>query len=476
MKKYSNYILSASLATGLLVGSGCNLSDFGDTNVNPNATTVPITSALFTNVMSGMGGPAAFLRPGLFAQYYSETQYTDASLYSTPQFGWDGIYAGPLFDLQNIINNNVDPVAAIASANYGSNANQIALARILKVYQYMYLTDEFGDLPFSQALTGDSKPVYDSQEDVYKGMFKELAEAVAQFDGGQPIKGDIIYDGTPAPWKKFANTLRLVLALRISKADANLGKAEANAAIAGGVMESNDDNASINYPGGVFQHPWFGVYDGRKDYAISDVFAKILTDLNDPRINAYAQANNGKIEPMPYGLTRDNATKITSFSFVLADEIRKQNSSFVVLSAAHAYLARTEAALLGWTSENAANMYAKGIEMSWKQWGVFDQTRLTTYLASASGNLGTGDAALTKARLQRYIAFYPDGTQGWSEWRRTGVPALVPTPNATNASKQIPRRLVYPASEPGVNGDSYKAAVARISSGDTQDGRVWWDK
>ena len=66
--------------------------------------------------------------------------------------------------------------------------------------------------------------------------------------------------------------------------------------------------------------------------------------------------------------------------------------------------------------------------------------------------------------------------EAWSEWRRTGFPALSPAPDAVNASKRIPRRYAYPLAEPNLNAANYTAAVARLAGGDTHDGRVWWDK
>src|SRR6266481_5450356 len=100
----------------LLVTQSCNkVKDFGNTNNNPNATTAPIPSALFTNVISTLGGSlwydagGASTGAGLYAQYFSETQYTEASRYAKPSYNWDGYYAGQLEDLQNIINYNTDP-------------------------------------------------------------------------------------------------------------------------------------------------------------------------------------------------------------------------------------------------------------------------------------------------------------------------------------------------------------------------------
>jgi Starch-binding associating with outer membrane len=304
-----------------------------------------------------------------------------------------------------------------------------------------------------------------------------LKEASTQFDGGVAVKGDILFAGNALKWKKFANTLRMIMALRLSKIDATTGKTQFTDALSGGVIEANDDNAAMVYPGGTFKSPWFSLYDGRKDYAISTQFATILSDTQDPRLQMAAAPNGkGQIAPMPYGLTRDVATSATyaDFSYVLNASMRTAASQTYILTAAHAFLARAEAAQLGWSNENAKNMYNKGIEMSWRQWGVFDQTKYNTFIASANIDLAT--SPLTKIQLQRYVAFFPDGNQGWAEWRRTGVPALKPSVNATNSSKQIPRRYAYGTNESTINGVNYKEATSKLTGGDTQDARVWWDK
>lgn len=479
MKKIFNKFLPILFTAVLLAGSGCEPSDFGDINVNPNATTVPVTSALLTNVLSNLGNTASQIRGGLFAQYYSETQYTEASLYATPQFGFGGIYAGDLYDLENIIINNTQATTKDVVAVNGSNANQIAVARILKSFHYMYLTDEFGDLPYSAALKGDAKPAYDTQEAIYKGMFKELKEAVAQIDGGKEVVGDVLFHGDMSKWKKFANSIRAILAMRLSKVDATLGKAEFASAIAAGVISDNADNATLEYPGGSFKNPWFNLYDGRKDYAISDVVTTTMSDLKDPRLKVYGQPNaSGVVVGFPYGLTRDDAVTFANghadYGFVLAASKRADNSPLALLTAAHVYLARAEAAQRGWTSEVAATMYNNGIKASWEQWGVYDATAYAAYIADPKVSLAADP--LVKIGLQRWLAFYPDGTQGWSEWRRTGYPVLKPTPKATNSSKQIPRRFTYPATEANLNKDNFNAAVGRLTGGDTQDARVWWDK
>ena len=78
--------------------------------------------------------------------------------------------------------------------------------------------------------------------------------------------------------------------------------------------------------------------------------------------------------------------------------------------------------------------------------------------------------------LQQWIAFYPDGIQGWSNWRRTGVPALTPALDATNSPKVIPRRYVYGTADYSLTAAGIAAAVSRLTGGDKMDSKVWWDK
>ncbi|MEY3323570.1 MAG: hypothetical protein RLZZ417_3153 [Bacteroidota bacterium] len=459
-----------------------SFTDFGNTNVDPNRTNKPVTAALITNAIAGMG--AAFITEGLYCQYFAQSQYTDGSLYSRVEGGF-GSYSGVLYDLQNVIINNTDANLKTAALVQGSNANQIAVSRILKAYYFARLTDYFGDIPYSQALTGEVKPVYDSQQTIYNGIFKELDEAVKQFDGGVAARGDILFSGNITRWKKFANSLRLILAIRLSKADAATGATQAKAALAadGGIITANADNTMLNYPGGNFNNPWYAAYLTRQDQAISEIMVKMLNERSDPRINSYATADKtGKITGIPYGLPREQAIQFTNanptWSFVLAPTFRAAATPLAILTAADVTLARAEAASMGWTTENSEQLYKDGIKLSMEYWKVFTQASYDTYTSGALVAFAAGDNAgnLEKIRMQRWFTFYPDGLQGWSEWRRTNVPALKPTPFAINSSKQIIRRYIYPATEATLNGANYGAAVSKISGGDTNDGKVWWDK
>lgn len=483
MKKYFKYIIPVVLVTV----SGCG--DFGDTNVSPNSSETPLTSALLTSAISGTGSAVSTAKPALFAQYRSETQYTESSRYQFDATEWAGEYSGSLYDLKNIIDINSDPATAEAAALNGSNANQIAFARILKAYRFSVLTDRYGDIPYFDALSGNTAPVYNTQEDIYNDLFKELDEAVGQIDElGQTVKGDILLSGNLTRWKKFANSWRLILALRISEANETLGAAQAAAAIAaeGGVITGNDENVVLSYPGGVFNSPWYSVGG---DFGVSATIADVLNNLHDQRINSYGKPYQGVLIGVPYGLQRQDAINWTAanpnWSLVLNTQFRAQNGSINLVTFADVALALAEASQRGWITlsgdiasvfgSTTAEVYNTGIEASWKQWGVFDQDAFDDYVTQSSVSLSSGDP-YEKIAVQRWLAFFPNGFQGWSEWRRTGFPSLTPPAEPLNNSKQVPVRYVYPTSEYNLNKANLQDAVGRLEEGDTDASNVWWDR
>lgn len=490
-------IIGSSLLILGAVGCG-KIKDFGDTNVDHSGVSSPNLAALMTNTEAGIAGYAASTRGGIYAQYWAETQYTDVSLYNTPQLDFEANYFGPLYDLQNIINKNSDPSTAAAYSVYGSNANQIAVSRILKAYIYWTITDNWGSIPYSAALQLQS-PSYDTQDAIYKDLLKELTAAVAQFDGGVGMKGDIIYGGNNVQWKKLANSLRMLISLRLSKVYPNAGdyaatQFSAAANDGAGFIATNADNLTIAYPGGAFIDPWYNLFDGRKDYAESKTMTDLLAGLGDSRSTVFGANATG----FPYGLPRAQAlTVVEPWPLILAPAQRTQSSSVVVVGASSVLLAYAEGIERGWvsgkTTVDAQTAYNNGVTQSFAQWGL---TIPSGYLSGAASYAsGTGVASigqngygsipasstattttkLQRIQLQRYIALYPDGTQGWAEWRRTGFPAIQPTTFATNTGKLIPRRYTYGTQEYNLNAPGVAQGVAN-NGGDTQDTHVWWDK
>jgi len=483
MKKIRYYILTSLMTAGL---TSCDLfSDFGDLNDNPAATTTPIVGALLSNAIAdsqtGIGVHAFLANPGYFCQYFSETQYSSASLYANTQSDFSLIYNRSLYDLQNIIIQD-------------KSNSMSAVAKILQQYIFWTVTDRWGDIPYSEALQGASvaRPKYDTQEEVYKGMIQALKDANALFDGSL-ITGDLVYGGDVAAWKRTANTMRMLMALQLSNKypDANgYAATEFKAALTdpAGIITTNSQNFKLNFPGGNFPSSYFSLYNGRRDVAQSAPMTSLTSSLNDGRQVAFggateeqgvAATSESSDIGTPYGVERSKAEAFTSsnpkWARVLRGDLRGAASSVYIITAAQAYLARAEAADLGWTTENLSEMYKKGIELSFEQWDV--AAPANTYFAQTTVAVGAAGAAANKKNIaiQRYLASYPDGLQGWNIWRKTGYPQLTPAPDAVSTSKQIPHRYLYAAGEYTTNKESVDAAVARVSGSYTQDSKIWWE-
>jgi len=481
-------ISSLVLVTALGLAA-CN--KFKDTNVSPNAVTTPVTSALLTNVETYLGSDAigqasasngaplfTYYTP-YFVQHFSQIQYPDNQLYPTTGVSWDVYYSGVLEDLQKII--DVNTANPNPTATGGNSVNQIQIARILKAYYFSIVTDKYGDVPYFNALKGALQVPYDKQQAIYNDLFKELKEASAAFQtGGAAVTGDIIYGGDASKWKRFANSLRLSLALRLSKVDPATGKTQFMAALSdpGGVIDDNAYNFKVTYPGGTFNYPMYNLTTASV-VAIAKPLADLMNNYSDPRVFAYGQANaSGVVKGFPYGLDRAGAqsfiTTNPDYSLAYNTNYKKQTSTAFILTAAYVDLMRADAAIEYATGENAFNFLQKSITDSWAQWGVTGD--IAAYLVKIG--VTAANTPLQKIQEQMWIALYGSEMFAWDEWRRTGVPVLTPAPAATNPSKQIPRRYPYPSTEVNLNKAAYAAAVGAMpyGGGDTEVARVWWDK
>lgn len=475
MKKIYLYTISSAL---IFLGAGCNkIKDFGDVNNNPGATVTPIPSALLSAVEAGLGGYASTgteaISGGQYAQYFTETQYSGTSLYNLPQNSFTGNYGGNLNNLQIIVRLN-------------PNKNMVNVAKILQQYIFWVVTDSWGDVPYSEALQGSANilPKYDTQEDIYKGMLTTLTTAINSFDSS-PISGDLIYGGDVASWKRMANSLKLLIAVQMSKVSsvASLASAAAKEAVASGVIIGKDQNFVIKYPGSSYKSPWWNLYNGRKDFAESKTLTDYTASTNDARQAAFGGESeqpgnlNTSSVGVPYGLARLAVTAFTDanpkWARVLRGDFRLETGTVVLISAAETWLARAEAANLGWVSESVSDDFHKGLTESFAQWGVGSVPE--SFESQFKITAGPSIDNIKNLSIQRWVASYPDGHMAWNIWRKSDYPKLIPAPDATNASKQIVRRFVYSTTEYSTNSASVNAAVARLSGGDTQDSRVWWD-
>ncbi|MEX2364870.1 MAG: SusD/RagB family nutrient-binding outer membrane lipoprotein, partial [Balneolaceae bacterium] len=416
-----------------------------------------------TSAMRSLPGISSNTGAQFLGQYLAETQYVVASRYPAGGTSFYGWYQSPLINLETVLTSEF---------NTATSDNQLAVTKILKAYFFWHVTDRWGDVPYSEALKGGDNitPAYDTQESIYDDLFALLEEADGQIDESGSISGDIVYGGDMAKWKNFGNTVRLLMALRLSEVNASKASAEFNAALTAGVMESNDDSFVYQHLADADnQNYWYGqvVESSRNWWALTETLVDIMDPVDDPRLAVYGEETetSGGYIGLPIGSDASNQN-VTDFS-LLGEDIHQQDSPVYLVTYAQALFAQAEAAELGWTTEDAGTNYNAAIEASIDQW--------TGSTADAAAFLAQPDivydGTVEQIATQRYVHLFMNGYEGWAEWRRTGFPAFVPSDG-----NEVPTRQSYTADESFNNTANYEAAIDRQFGGDNDlYGQVWWD-
>ncbi len=491
----TNRILGA-VAAALVVwaGTACN-KDLTNINRNPNGPVdVPppsILPSIIHSAVDNLFGTWVGLKNGIiWTQQVAEIQYRDEDKYilrpGSTGLQWS-LYNGPLNDAQLIIDKGVS----------SKTADWEAVGRIMKSWMFGILTDQFGDVPYSQALQGSAQPTpkYDAQKDVYTGIFADLAKAAGEIDPagiGFQSGGDLLYGGDMTGWKKFAYSLMLRDAIHLSNVDPATATKEAQAAVAGGVFQSNDDNAQLMYlASNPNQNPIYRDHHvgGRDDYGMAKTFIDSLSSWKDPRLPIFAQPNvDGNYQGLSSGLNDGEGPPVKFISRIGALWRETPNSPMVLESYAEVLFLEAEAAQRGWISGNAASLYTQGITASMQQLSDLStaaggpgitQAQIAAYLAQpqVKYNPATG---LQQIAYQKWIALFMNGPESWSEARRTGVPHLVPGPLAILST--IPKRIPYPDNEAVLNTSNFNSAMSAAGLSPTAPyvttlaQPVWWEK
>lgn len=490
------------LAAGALLGACSNDSLLG-LNQNPNNPTDAPAGPLFTNAVNTTvsrfrGSGFDFTGTSLFAQHFAKVQYVDEDQYRVRTAAINTYflnpYSGELEDLRKVQ----------LKGEQNKQPATTAAARVMKTWVFGILTDTFGDIPYSQALLGDSAgtgstPAYDPQQQVYQGFFADLDAASKGLVGASNSLGtaDPIYGGSVAQWQRFSNSLRARFALRQIKADAAGADAQLKAAFAapGGVMTANADNAQLVFPGdGVNDNPYAANFKTRDDNRVSKILVDTLNAYADPRLAVYAQpttANPSVYAGLQNGLTTSQAgtffnttsrpgaifySGATSYgTFGTASNAKQPSYLMTYAEVAFIQAEAAERGIGGLTAAQARGFYEAGIRASMAQWGVTNTAAVDAYIAKPGIAYVAGAEGLRRIALQKWIALYTQGSEAWSEYRRTGVPALTPAPARPGTVTGVPRRLPYPADEQSYNAAARTAAVARQGA-DNYNTRVWWDK
>ncbi len=452
---------------------------FEDINIDPNNTTEVAPETLLTNSLRTVSFLIGNFIPTLYVQYISEIIYTENSRYSTVNWDFNWIYSSALINLQKIIELNTAEDTREAALQSGSNANQIAVARILQSYFFLHLTDRWGPLPYFQALKGreNFKPPYDSQEDIYQGIFTELKEAALQIDDGPPVRGDFLFNGDMERWKKFANSLRLIAALRLSKVDPGTGKREFVDAVNAGLPASNEESITYPFlPESSNENPWYSHFKTRTDFALSNTLVDMLIALQDPRLFSYGDPTeaNADYRGMPYGVGNP-VDDPAGVSFPNSEHVRAQDAPLPIISYAQILFSMAEAAHLGWIDRDAGELYQEAIRASMQQWSAYDDEAFSQYMIQDDVAWDEENAEALIG-IQKWIALFPHGFEAWAEWRRLDYPLLQPAPDALNASRSIPLRQGYPTSERDLNNENWQQAINTWLGGqDALNVPLWWD-
>lgn len=400
-----------------------------------------------------------------------------------------------------------------------------AMTKILKVEAMHRVSDIYGPIVYSDF--GDESGSYmpDTQKEVYMTFFDELDEAVDLLTAYIRNKNnfldiskfDILLDGKPASWIKFANSLRLRLAIRISSVAPDKGKEECEKALRNsyGVFEGPKEQAAVSTrngylnPLGEINRVWDEVY-------MNASMESILNGYEDPRRESYFEPCVDNI----YLKNKEGADSIcvylkgqykgirqgTCFSHLLYASHSKiyvnQSTDAVLMTAAEVWFLRAEAALRGWTAEDPETCYREGVKTSFRQWGVggveeYLESRRTgaDYIDAfdASNNIkarcrvfpkweesDSREVKLEKIITQKWLAIFPEGCEAWAEQRRTGYPRLFPvkfnnSPDWSIDTEIMIRRLNFPGEIKDSDPMQYNALVKALGAPDNAGTRLWWD-
>lgn len=482
----SKILYSIVLILAVFVSS-CELPD----NVDPKNPTTVSPEALFTqseialvNILTDLNVNRNISR--LLVQYQSEVTYTTESRYNfsdrqIPDNFSGNIYRGTLMNLKDL-KARINTKAATPSYPAEQKKNELAIANIWEIYAYQVLVDQFGNVPYSEALMGadNSRPKYDDALTIYQDLITRLNSAINDLDDNYGAFGDadVLYGGDVYLWKRFAASLKLRIALRLADVPAVNSSTLVAQAVASGVFSDQSESA-IFVPYGVapYVSPYYQAFvlDARKDFCPSNTLVDLMNSLNDPRRAAWFTqypVGSGSYLGLPYG--KAGASSYSKFSHFV-DAIRVNPKYATILCdyvEVEFLLAEAAERNLGGVTGPQSH-YNKAIRASMEYWGISDADA-TDYLSQANVNYATAPGSYKqKIGTQKWLALFDRGIEAWAEWRRLDYPVLNPPQGMTYAD--IPVRMPYPFNENKMNKTNYDAAAAAIG-GDEATTKLFWDK
>lgn len=491
LKHISKYVLAATLLTAST--TGCN--SFLDVNKSPNSPErVPASTMLPTAVYA-----MAFSNNNEINRFCEIMTHHLAGMANSPAAyenynvsgfdnQWDGeLYQGALTISERLIEES----QRVNSPAYAG------IAKIIKAYCFAMITDLWGDVPYSQALSGMKgiiQPRVDKQEDIYKGnasqniqsLFDLIREGIKNLDEKSDLlpsaADDPVYRGNLANWKRAGNTLMLKLALQMSSREPALATSIINEVLQGNnYITDNSQNFSVRFgtavgsmsPAYQYTAEAFGNLF-RNDMLMSRRVLDVMRAQNDPRLPLfftrpgadYITAENGLFNaPAPAANWSRYNTAITGGG---AGPVR------LVTNSMRAFILAEAAVRLRITGLDAQNLYREGIRASMLEAGVSSANIDAFFTANPNvANLaGTDAQRIEQIITQKWISLVGCGYESYNDWRRTGFPVLPESPNPTGSvDGKRPRRLIYTNNEISRNPNLLGGATVPPQT----NVRVWWD-
>ncbi len=474
------------LTTCLLIAvAACQ--DFEAMQLDPNRATEAGPGLLLTNIEVNTFNDIS-LDAALASRYLVYTQGASTSQY----YGWQRADFSPYEQLRQVTKMEEEAMRT-------GHDNYLALAKFLRSYIIVDLTQTFGDVPYLQAMSGFSgefTPEYTPQKEIYQQVLQDLEEANQALDPAKgAITGDLIYGGDILQWKKLINSFKLRVLMSLSRKEgSDLNIVEQFRMIIENpdqypIMTSNADNAALPfYDREQNRYPYFNDNSTQTDYYLDESYVQLLKEREDPRL-FYVGG--------PDFAARENNTDPASFaaysglggSASLTENVNRLNAGegspihpryynnpvnepSVSLGFPEVAFTIAEAAQRGWISPNAAAFYEQGIAASMACYGV-PQAAVDAYLQQPAVAF---DAArgLEMILTQKYMAFFMNS--GWEPYynqRRTGFPAFDTAGEGMLNGGRIPKRWMYPERELEVNESNVTAAISRQFASDDINAEMW---
>lgn len=531
--KYLRKLIYKLAAIIIVFVSACNTNDLKELNINPQAANTIDVNFLLTSVQLGAAS-AGSLGDNRYIDWRTNIGMASTAIQELASIGSISntgdkylnnveTYTAPWDDTYQILKTAEEIIRQTGPGGFaeGQNNNTTQAARILKAFLFQRLTDCYGSIPYFEALQAQEGvffPKYDKQKAIYEDLLKELDEATAAFaeaDDPAFAAADIYYSGDIVKWKRWGYSLMLRFAMRISKVDADVANTYVAKAVAGGVFQSNDDNAIV--PMAIGPSLWtnqngisraFIPGDGGE---IADAFlSKTMVDFlkgpnvesaadDDPRLmiisgGIYSWTSEANFDPinveplaqkgMPNGKDvnmlkeiegNPNLDPFATYSR-MNPKLLDRDEPFMLMNFGETELLLAEASarsIGGLTPATAEEHYKTGVKASMQMYKIYDPSFVVTdaqvndYLAARPFATGT---ALEIIGTQLWLNHFLNWWEAWSEWRRTGFPVLIPTNYPGNVTGgQIPQRLKYPTSEVAGNPD-----FTTGSSANDYTTKLWW--